>query len=90
MVRISEIELTGEAATLRLEGRVLKALVGEVKSACEEHLSKGYRLTLDLADLSFADREGIALLQELMERGVALTNCSPFLNEELKQNGLSR
>jgi ABC-type transporter Mla MlaB component len=90
MVRISEIELSGEAATLRLEGRVLKALVGEVKSACEEHLLKGYRLTLDLADLSFADREGIALLQELMERGVALTNCSPFLNEELKQNGLSR
>jgi hypothetical protein len=65
----------------------LKTLVGEVKSACEEHLSKGYRLTLDLADLSFADRDGIALLQELIQRGVALANCSPFLNEELKQSG---
>ena len=84
MLRISEIELTEEAATLRLEGRVLKTLVDDVKIACEQHLSKGYRLTLDLADLSFADREGIALLRELTQRGVALANCSPFLNEELK------
>jgi ABC-type transporter Mla MlaB component len=90
MVRISEIEVTGDAATLRLEGRVLKALVDDVKSACEEHLSKGYRLTLDLGDLSFADRDGIALLRELMQRGVALANCSPFLNQELKQEGLAR
>jgi len=90
MLRISEIELTGEAATLRLEGRILKTMVGEVKSACEQHLSKGYRLTLDVADLSFADRDGIALLQELIQRGVALSNCSPFLIEELKQNGLAR
>ncbi|HLF83101.1 MAG TPA: STAS domain-containing protein [Blastocatellia bacterium] len=85
MLRISEIELNGDAATLRLEGRVVGMLVAEVENACEQHLSKGHRLRLDLADLSFADRAAIALLQELRRRGVALTNCSPFLNEELKQ-----
>lgn len=85
MLRISEIELNGDAATLRLEGHVGRTQVGEVKNTCEEHLSKGHRLTLDLADLLFADRAGIALLQELMRRGVALINCSPFLNEELNQ-----
>jgi len=85
MLRISEIEFTGDAATLRLEGRAVGTLVAEVENACEQHLSKGHRLRLDLADLSFADRAAIALLQELRRRGVALTNCSPFLNEELKQ-----
>ena len=85
MLRISEIELNGDAATLRLEGRAVGTLVAEVESACEQHLSKGHRLRLDLADLSFADRAAIALLQKLRRRGVALTNCSPFLNEELKQ-----
>jgi ABC-type transporter Mla MlaB component len=85
MLRISEIELTGENATLRLEGRLVGKLVEEVKIACEQHLSTGRRLRLDLADLLFADRVAVALLQELRGRGVALTNCSPFLNEELKQ-----
>lgn len=85
MLRISEIELTEDAATLRLEGRVVGRLVTEVENACEQHLSKGHRLRLDLGDLAFADRAAIALLQELRRRGVALTNCSPFLNEELKQ-----
>jgi ABC-type transporter Mla MlaB component len=85
VLRISEIESNGDAATLRLEGRAVGALVAEVIDACERYLSKGSRLTLDLADLSFADREAIALLQVLKSRGVALTNCSPFLKEELKQ-----
>jgi ABC-type transporter Mla MlaB component len=88
MLRISEIEVNGNDATLRLEGRVVRTQVGEVMNTCEQHLSKGHRLTLDLADLLFADRDGIALLQELVQRGVALVNCSPFLNEELKQAAL--
>ena len=88
MLRITEIELNQHAATLRLEGRAVGTLVAEVETACEQYLSKGHQLRLDLADLSFADRDAIALLQELIRRGVALTNCSPFLNEELKQDAL--
>lgn len=85
MFRVSEIELNGDGATLRLEGRLVGALVAEVERVCEKHLSKGHHLMLDLADLAFADRAAIALLQQLRSRGVGLTNCSPFLNEELKQ-----
>lgn len=85
MLRISEIEQNGDGATLRLEGRAVGRLVPEIENACEQHLSKGRQLSLDLGDLSFADRAAIALLQELRRRGVVLTNCSPFLNEELKQ-----
>jgi len=85
MLRISEIEQNGDGATLRLEGRLVGTLAAEVERTCAKHLSKGHRLTLDLGDLSFADRAAIALLQQLRSRGVALTNCSPFLSEELKQ-----
>ena len=88
MLRITEIELNGDGATLRLEGRLVGTLGAEVERACDKHLSKGHRLALDLTDLSFADRAAIALLQQLRRRGVALTNCSPFLNEELKQSVL--
>jgi len=88
MLRISEIEQNGEGATLRLEGRLVGMLTAEVERACETHLVNGNRLVLDLADLSFADRAAIALLQDLRSRGVSLTNCSPFLSEELKQTVL--
>jgi hypothetical protein len=88
MLRISEIELDSEVATLRLEGRLIGMMVAEVETICERHLAHGHRLKLDLADLSFADRAAIGLLQGLRNRGVALTNCSPFLNEELKHTVL--
>ena len=87
MVRISEIELTEDAATLRLEGRVVGTVVAEVKNACEPHLSTGRSLTLDLADLMFVDRVGIVLLQELVDCQVKLINCSPFLKEQLREAG---
>lgn len=90
MLRVSEIERDGGNATLRLEGRLVGVLVAEVEVVCEQHLSNGRRLRLDLADLSFADRAAIALLQDLRKRGVALTNCSPFLSEELKHTVLRR
>jgi len=35
---------------------------------------------LDLADLSFADAEGIALLKSLRRDNVTLLNQSPFLS----------
>jgi ABC-type transporter Mla MlaB component len=89
MLRISEIELNGDGATLRLEGRLVGTLAAELETACEKHLSEGHQLMLDLADLAFADRAAIALLQQLRSRGVTLANCSPFLNEELKAGGLA-
>lgn len=85
MLRVSERTLTHGTATLRIEGRMIGPWVVEVHKCCEEFLAKGCRLILDLANVSFVDRDGIVLLQELMGRRVALVNCSPFLTEQLKE-----
>jgi hypothetical protein len=45
---------------------------------------EGASPTLDLADVSFADRQGIVLLKELKSRHVALVNLSPFLALQLQ------
>jgi len=42
------------------------------------------QLSLELADISFADAAGIALLKELRNRGVGLISTTPFLAEQLK------
>jgi hypothetical protein len=42
------------------------------------------RLSLELADISFADNAGIALLRELRDRGIGFIHITPFLAEQLK------
>lgn len=84
MLRISEMSAKGEEKALRLEGEVIGPWVDEVRKVCEPLLSNGHRLTLDLADVSFVDRNGIALLKALMNSQVTLVNCSSFLAGQLR------
>ena len=56
-----------------------------VRRTCDLHaLSNGIRLTLDLADVSFADAAGIELLKELRIRLVTLLRPSSLVAEQLK------
>lgn len=86
MLRISETNTKDERTTLRLEGEIAGPWIEVAKTACEQFLGNGIRLTLDLADVSHVDREGIALLRELMDSEVMLVNGSPYLTERLRTN----
>src|SRR5262245_45719572 len=85
MLRISKETVTDKAATLRLEGRITGPWLLEVRRSCEELFANGRRITLDLGGVSFLDRDGLVLLQDLIGRQVMLVNCSPFLCEQLKE-----
>jgi len=85
MLRISEISSSDETTSLRLEGRMIGQCVIEVQKVCEQCLDSGGKLMLDMTEVSFVDRSGIALLKGLMRREVTLANCSPFLSEQLKE-----
>lgn len=70
---------------LRVEGRITGPWVEELRRACETHaLHHEIHLSLDLGDIAFADAAGIALLRELLGRGVDLMRATPFIAEELK------
>jgi anti-anti-sigma regulatory factor len=86
MVRISVVELSRGAVTLRVEGRITGASVEELRTACDVHASGDEsHLSLELADVSFADAAGIVLLKALGSRGVSLRHANPFLAEQLKE-----
>ena len=85
MLRIDSNGPAGGWEVLRLDGKVVAKWVDELRRSCDEILRvPGQRLTLDLRDVTFIDANGIALFCELRERGVALTNCSPFAAEQLR------
>jgi hypothetical protein len=89
MLRITVVESSKIAVTLRVEGRLTGPWVEELRIACNVHtFPDEVQLSLELADISFADAEGIALLKELRNRGVGLMGTTPFLTEQLK-NGTS-
>ena len=85
MLRISVVESSKIAVTLRAEGQITGPWVEELRTACNVHTSSDeVQLSLELADISFADAAGVALLKELRSRGVGLIRATPFLAEQLK------
>lgn len=84
MLRISSLEVPGERVTLRLEGQVVGPWVEELRRVCERVLNQGGRLSLDLRNVSFFDREGLLLCRRLVEQQVSLENPSAFVAEQLK------
>lgn len=84
MLRITPSDSGNHHVILRLEGRVAGPWVGELCKACEKVLGEGQDLELNLAEVSFLDLEGVTLLKGVRARGVELSDCSPFVAEQLK------
>jgi ABC-type transporter Mla MlaB component len=84
MLMISAIEAAGEPVTLRLDGQVAGRWVKLLQKTCEAELKKCARVAIDLRNVSFADRDGIALLRGLTDRRVELLNALPFIAEQIR------
>jgi hypothetical protein len=85
MLKISASEAAGESVTLQLDGQVTGRWVMLLQGMCEAHLRKGLRLVMDLRNVSFADRDGIALFVSLQDRQVELRNALPFIAEQMRK-----
>ena len=85
MLRISIVKSSGETVTLHLDGQVTGRWAKLLKRMCEVQLKKDVRITIELRNVSFADRDGIALLRNLTERQVKILNALPFIAEQISK-----
>jgi anti-anti-sigma regulatory factor len=71
--------------SMRLEGRLDGAWVEVLRKAWEESVAPrdAHKATIDLGAVSFADREGCALLLELRKKGAVLAKVSGFMQHIL-------
>ena len=83
MLRIELLDQGDGTTTLELAGRVVGPWVAELSRSCERAMAIGGTLSVDLAQVSFVDRDGVQFLKRLRARDVALVNCSPFVAEQL-------
>lgn len=84
MLLIARDESRSDEPVVRLEGELVGPWVDELRTLCERHLDASAALTLDLAEVRFIDRRGVALLRRLQARGVRLTRYTGFAAEQLK------
>ena len=68
---------------MRLEGRIIGPWVVELVRVCDVPLANAGTVALDLAEVSFADEQGVAALVRLARRGATLLNVTPFVREQL-------
>lgn len=87
VLRISIIEAASEPITLQLDGQISGRWVELLRGTCEIQLKKDARVTLDLKNVSFVDREGMALLKSLRDRRVEILNALPFIAEQIETGG---
>jgi ABC-type transporter Mla MlaB component len=85
MLKITRVVLPEQEITLRLDGRVAGPWVELLRDSAESALVEGLNLTIDLKNISFIDCEGIALLKNLIARGVDGVNAPLFVIELIKK-----
>jgi ABC-type transporter Mla MlaB component len=83
MLRITHTLGCDSVSTLRVEGKLLGPWVGELARSCNEVSCSGDCLRLDLSAVTFVDVPGVALLRDLLGRGVTLAACSRLVAELL-------
>lgn len=82
MLRITNIDRDASIRIVKLEGKLLQAWVNEVRSLFVGTATDSFA-RLDLSGVSYADRPGTELLQQLVQLGVRIESCSPFVAELL-------
>jgi anti-anti-sigma regulatory factor len=85
MLKISTIESTEELAKIRIDGQISGEGVKLLQNTCKAQLKKGLKLTVDLQNVSFVDRDGIAVLRKLEQRNVEFLNASLFITEQIRK-----
>ena len=85
MLKISTIEITEETVIIRIDGRISRECVKLLEKTCKAHLKKGLKLSVDLRNVSFVDRDGIAMLRKMTEYKVEFLNASPFIAEQIRR-----
>jgi ABC-type transporter Mla MlaB component len=87
MFRIDRVVDTGRV-TLTLAGVLDASAAAETANVMGGPLRTNRRLTLDLSQLRYADREGMLFLAGAMRNRVRLTGIPRYIRSWLKQEGL--
>ena len=88
MIRLTVISQSGEETILKVEGQVSGSNVALLEEEGTRLFRETQRLVLDLTDVRFIDREGLAVLKRWAGDRLVLRGASLFLRTRLREHGL--
>ena len=77
MLRI-EKESDGQTTTLRLNGRIQSANIGDIQAQMDDGHVRPF---MDLGEVTLVDVEVVRFLSECEDRGIVLVHCPPYVRE---------
>jgi ABC-type transporter Mla MlaB component len=85
MLKITRTVLSNRETTMQLDGRLTGQWIELLRETAESLLDQGMKLNVDLKNISFIDCEGIALIIDLIQRGVQHLNPPLFVAEQIRK-----
>jgi anti-anti-sigma regulatory factor len=79
VLRITSSSENGRPTTLKIEGRITGDWVDELSRAVSATGGTPSGIVLDMAQVTFVDQGGVALLRDLKDGGIELVNGSDFV-----------
>jgi len=84
MLRITEQLKNNNQVVLILEGKIAGDSVIKLLNYCLNKIDDRKLLVLDFRGITFIDKNGIAMLEEIKDERVQITNCSLFVKKLLE------
>ena len=83
MIRITLMDTTEGPTTVKVEGRIVSDWVSVVETECQNLLTQGKTVSLDLSEVAFVGAEGIDMIRRMLDRGCVLSSCPLFIHHVL-------
>jgi anti-anti-sigma regulatory factor len=80
MFRTTEISEDEKTVTIRLDGKLIDAWVSDLEKLCMRYKDeKNKTVVLDFSGVTFIDRNGLRMLENIKDEKIKIINCSLFI-----------
>ena len=88
MLRLTRTAQDTSEVVIKAEGQIVAEWVEVLETECREALAMDGRVLLDLASVSYLDRDAVRVIRELTLGSLGLVNCPPLVEELLTEDTL--
>ncbi|NIS09479.1 MAG: STAS domain-containing protein [Candidatus Dadabacteria bacterium] len=89
MLKITEVNNTGNKIELKLEGKIVGTCIDYLSEVCTDiDKRKVEEVMLDFSGVRYVESGGVDILQKLMKDNIKIKNCPIFIEELLKKSNL--
>ena len=88
MLKISPTRESENSFKVRLCGQLTKEYLAEVERLLADEAAAGHSMSIDLANVTFVDRDAMKFLCSAKSRNIGIENCPSYVIRWIQQEGL--